>query len=139
MTEKQQENIQINLNELNQKIKHIKPEEILLWAYETFGKQFAVTTSFGIQSSVLLNMVSQSRLQKKIKIYWIDTGYLPKETYHYAEKLINDLSLEVEVLQSDGSTLQRMIMPPSTNNQTLKLTATQSDGSSTTKELDMGE
>jgi len=103
MTEKQQENIQINLNELNQKIKHIKPEEILLWAYETFGKQFAVTTSFGIQSSVLLNMVSQSPLQKKIKIYWIDTGYLPKETYQYAEKLINDLSLEIEVLQSDIS------------------------------------
>ena len=45
----------------------------------------------------------------------------------------------VEVLQSDGSTLQRMIMPPSTNNQTLIFTATQSDGSSTTKELDMGE
>ena len=55
------------------------------------------------------------------------------------KKLINDLSLEVEVLQSDGSTLQRMIMPPSTNNQTLIFTATQSDGSSTTKELDMGE
>ena len=30
-------------------------------------------------------------------------------------------------------------MPPSTNNQTLIFTATQSDGSSTTKELDMGE
>ena len=47
-------------------------------------------------------MISQSYLQK-IKIFWIDTGYLPPETYHYAEKLINDLSLEVEVLQSELS------------------------------------
>ncbi len=45
----------------------------------------------------------------------------------------------VEVLQSDGTTLQRLIMPPSTNNRTLVFTATKSDGSTTTKELDMGE
>ena len=48
-------------------------------------------------------MVSESCLQKKIKIFWIDTGYLPAETYQYAEKLINDLSLEIEVLQSELS------------------------------------
>ena len=40
---------------------------------------------------------------KSIKIFWIDTGYLPPETYHYAEKLIDNLSLEVEVLQSELS------------------------------------
>ena len=45
----------------------------------------------------------------------------------------------VEVLQADGSTLQRLIMPPSSNSTTLIFTATQSDGSTTTKELDMGE
>jgi len=78
-------------------------QEMLVWAHEKFENQFAITTSFGIQSSVLLNMISQSSLQKKIKIFWIDTGYLPPETYHYAEKLINDLSLEIEVLQSELS------------------------------------
>jgi len=45
----------------------------------------------------------------------------------------------VEVLQADGSTLQRLIMPPSSNSTTLIFTATQSDGSTKTKELDMGE
>ena len=48
-------------------------------------------------------MISKLCLQKKIKIFWIDTGYLPPETYQYAEKLIEDLSLEVEVLQSELS------------------------------------
>ena len=47
--------------------------------------------------------VNKLSLQRKIKIFWIDTGYLPPETYHYAEKLIEDLSLEVEVLQSELS------------------------------------
>tara|TARA_B100001109_G_C18726138_1_gene409668 strand:+ start:36 stop:758 length:723 start_codon:yes stop_codon:yes gene_type:complete len=103
MIEKIDTEIKSNLSNQNEKLLHMSPQEMLLWGYEKFDKEFAITTSFGIQSSVLLNMVSESSLQKKIKIFWIDTGYLPPETYHYAEKLINDLSLEIEVLQSELS------------------------------------
>ena len=103
MIEKIQKDIQPNLRKYNQELVDMKPQEMLTWGYEKFNNQFAITTSFGIQSSVLLNMVSKLCLQKKIKIFWIDTGYLPAETYHYAEKLIEELSLEVEVLQSELS------------------------------------
>ena len=91
------------IKEYNQELLDLKAQEILTWGYKKFDNQFAITTSFGIQSSVLLNMVSKLCLQKKIKIFWIDTGYLPPETYHYAETLINNLSLEIEVLQSELS------------------------------------
>ena len=103
MIENIQKDIQTNLRKYNQELVDIKPQEMLSWGYEKFDNQFAITTSFGIQSSVLLDMVSKLRLQKKIKIFWIDTGYLPLETYHYAETLIDNLSLEVEVLQSELS------------------------------------
>ena len=58
MIEKIQKNIQTNLREYNQKIVDMKPQGMLTWGYEKFDNQFAITTSFGIQSSVLLNMVS---------------------------------------------------------------------------------
>ena len=103
MIEKIDKDLKHNLQKYNQQLLSMKAQEILKWGHEKFGCQFAITTSFGIQSSVLLNMLSQSGLQKKIKIFWIDTGYLPQETYHYAQKLINDLSLEIEVLQSELS------------------------------------
>ncbi len=103
MIEKIQKESSSNLNKYNQILLDMNPQEMLLWGYKKFDNQFAITTSFGIQSSVLLNIVSKSSLQKKIKIFWIDTGYLPPETYQYAEKLINYLSLEVEVLQSELS------------------------------------
>ena len=103
MIENIHKDIQPNLRKYNQELVNMKPQEMLTWGYEKFDNQFAITTSFGIQSSVLLNMVSKLCLQKKIKIFWIDTGYLPQETYHYAEKLIENLSLEVEVLQSELS------------------------------------
>ena len=103
MIEKTQESIRINLEAHNKKFKDMTPEEIILWGYKNYDNHFAITTSFGIQSSVILHMVHQHSLQKKIKIFWIDTGYLPSETYKYAERLINDLSLEIEVLQSELS------------------------------------
>ncbi len=103
MIEKTLENIQTNLEGHNKNLKNMTPQEIILWGYKNFDSNFAITTSFGIQSSVILNMVHQCSLQKKIKIFWIDTGYLPSETYIYAERLINDLSLEIEVLQSELS------------------------------------
>ena len=103
MIEKTLESIQINLEGHNKKLKDMTPTEMMLWGYKNFENHFAITTSFGIQSSVILHMVKQCSLQKKIKIFWIDTGYLPSETYKYAERLINDLSLEIDVLQSDLS------------------------------------
>ena len=101
MIENIHKNIQPELiKKYNQELINMKPQGMLTWGYKKFDNQFAITTSFGIQSSVILDMVSKLCLQRKIKIFWIDTGYLPRETYQYAEKLIKDLSLEVEVLQS---------------------------------------
>ena len=65
MIEKIQKDIQTNLRKYNQELVDMKPQEMLTWGYEKFDNQFAITTSFGIQSSVLLNMVSKLCLQKK--------------------------------------------------------------------------
>ena len=81
MIENIHKDIQTNLRKYNKELLDMNPQGILSWGYETFDNQFAITTSFGIQSSVLLDMVSKLCLQKKIKIFWIDTGYLPQETY----------------------------------------------------------
>ena len=65
MIEKIQKDIHTNLRKYNQELVGLKPQEMVTWGYEKFDNQFAITTSFGIQSSVLLNMVSKLCLQKK--------------------------------------------------------------------------
>lgn len=74
----------------------------LAWALETFGSGLALTTSFGIQSAVLLHMVSELSQSSgnAIPVIWVDTGYLPPETYHYAEQLCGLLTLNLQVAQS---------------------------------------
>ena len=65
MIEKIHKDIQNNLMKYNQELVDMKPEGMLKWGYEKFDNQFAITTSFGIQSSVLLDMVNKLCLQKK--------------------------------------------------------------------------
>ena len=87
----------------NKELLNMSSIEKIEWAYKKFDNQLCFTTSFGIQSSVLLNLINKSSLKNKVKIFWIDTGYLPPETYRYARTLIDLFSLEIEVLQSDIS------------------------------------
>jgi len=81
-------------------------ERRLRWAYHTFGDGLVVTTSFGIQSAVLLHMVSrlgESIPGPGIPVLWVDTGYLPAETYHYADQLQELLPINLQVVQAELS------------------------------------
>ncbi len=92
--------IDFSLDETRSHLEPLKAEERLQWAYNQFKTNFAITTSFGIQSAVLLNMLHKIEVSSKIPVVWVDTGYLPPETYRYAEDLINKFNLNIKVIQS---------------------------------------
>ena len=78
----------------------LTPQQRLAWAVDRFGDRFALTTSFGIQSSVLLHMLSELPEAADVPVIWVDTGYLPPETYQYAETLQQRLNIRLVVAQS---------------------------------------
>ena len=92
-----------NLEKFNEELINLSSLEMIEWGLQKFENNLAFTTSFGIQSSVLLHLIQSSSLKNEVKIFWIDTGYLPKETYLYANTLINKLSLNITILQSEIS------------------------------------
>jgi len=65
------------------------------WALEQFPGQVALSTSFGVQSAVMLHLVT--RIDPQIPIVFIDTGYLFPETYLFAEQLTERLGLNLKV------------------------------------------
>ncbi|TFH20910.1 MAG: phosphoadenylyl-sulfate reductase [Myxococcales bacterium] len=71
---------------------------VLEWASERFGDGLAVSTSFGIHSAAILHLVTAVRADTKV--IWVDTGYLPTETYRYADELTQQLGLDLHVAQS---------------------------------------
>ncbi|HEY9888748.1 MAG TPA: phosphoadenosine phosphosulfate reductase [Candidatus Obscuribacterales bacterium] len=73
-------------------------KQITAWASQTFGDGLVMSTSFGIQSAVMLHLVTQ--VVPDIPIIWVDTGYLPPETYQFADALTERLKLNLKVYQS---------------------------------------
>jgi len=90
----------IPLEEARKHLNQLRAEERLAWALEQFGGNFVLTTSFGIQSAVMLHMLHTLKSGAEVPVIWIDTGYLPRETYCYAEELSNQLGLDIRAIQS---------------------------------------
>ena len=82
-------------------LESLSAEALMEWADVRFAGNLLVTTSFGIQSAVTLHLAS--RVRPNIPVVWIDTGYLPAETYRYAETLTDRLNLNLHIYQSDLS------------------------------------
>ncbi|PSR18077.1 phosphoadenosine phosphosulfate reductase [filamentous cyanobacterium CCP3] len=68
------------------------------WAANTFDTGLVMSTSFGIQAAVMLHLVTQ--VVPKIPVIWVDTGYLPDETYRFADQLTQRLNLNLKIYQS---------------------------------------
>jgi phosphoadenosine phosphosulfate reductase len=88
----------IDLQAVNQKLKNATSIQVVEWAAETFGDTLVMSTSFGIQAAVMLHLVST--VIPDIPVIWIDTGYLPPETYQFAQQLTERLNLNLKVYQS---------------------------------------
>ncbi|MEM6450821.1 MAG: phosphoadenylyl-sulfate reductase [Cyanobacteria bacterium P01_D01_bin.105] len=91
----------LDLPALNQTFDQSEATELIAWGHETFGKGLVMSTSFGIQSAVMLGLVTS--VIPDIPVIWVDTGYLPVETYRFANKLTQRLSLNLKVYQSPMS------------------------------------
>ena len=89
---------QLDLAMVNQQVGDYAARDLIIWARETFDTGLVLSTSFGIQSAVMLHLVTQ--VIPDIPIIWVDTGYLPVKTYRFAQALTERLNLNLKVYQS---------------------------------------
>ena len=65
-----------------------------------------MSTSFGIQAAVLLHLATT--VVPDIPVVWVDTGYLPRETYLYADELTQTLGINLKIVSNPSWTPARM-------------------------------
>lgn len=87
-----------DLPTLQTELENATAQQIITWAAQTFGPGLVMSTSFGIQAAVMLHLVTS--IVPNIPVIWIDTGYLPLETYQFADQLTGRLQLNLKVYQS---------------------------------------
>ncbi len=81
--------------------------EILSWAIETYGDGFAVSTSFQSEGMVIVDMIA--RLVTNPRIFTLDTGRLPAETYRMIEAVRLRYGVSVEVVCPDAAEVESMV------------------------------
>ncbi|MEQ9357645.1 phosphoadenylyl-sulfate reductase [Coleofasciculus chthonoplastes] len=89
---------QLDLEGVNRQLVDADATSMVKWAGETFGDGLVMSTSFGIQSALMLHLVT--RIVPDIPVIWVDTGYLPPKTYRFAEQLTEQLNLNLHIYQS---------------------------------------
>ncbi len=86
-----------DLGALDLELATLDASQLIQWASLVAGDRLAMSTSFGIHSAAMLHLVT--RMLPEIPVVWVDTGYLPAETYHFARELTERLNLNLKVYQ----------------------------------------
>jgi len=69
------------------------------WALKNLPRDHVVSSSFGIQSAVMLHLMTQA--VPDIPVLLFDTGYLFPETYQFVDELTERLNLNLRVFRAD--------------------------------------
>jgi phosphoadenosine phosphosulfate reductase len=71
-----------------------RPERVLEWAFDTFGEAVAISSAFGAEGMVLIDIAS--RVRKNFRLFTLDTEFLFPETYNLMDQVEQRYSITIE-------------------------------------------
>jgi phosphoadenosine phosphosulfate reductase len=86
------------LDDIQNRSESWKPEEILRWAFATFGNDVAMATGFGVEGMALIDIAA--RINPDVQIFTGDTEFLFPETYDLIDRVEKRYGIKVERLYS---------------------------------------
>jgi len=70
------------------------PQRVLSWAFTTFGNEVAISSAFGAEGMVLIDMAS--RVRKDFRLFTVDTEFLFSETYGLMDRIEQKYEIKIE-------------------------------------------
>jgi phosphoadenosine phosphosulfate reductase len=83
----------LDLETLNAVFENQQPTQVVEWAARQFGDGLVMSSSFGAESALLIHMATQ--VLPRVRVVFVDTGYLFPETHAFMEQLRRRLDLNV--------------------------------------------
>src|SRR6476619_7954865 len=85
-----------------------EPQEVIEWALSTFARdRIAICTSFQTDGMAILDMAW--RIRPDVRVFTVDTGRLPQETYALIDRVRQHYGLEVETYFPDSLELEALV------------------------------
>lgn len=82
-------------------------QDVVRLAYQRFGQNVALSSSFGAEDMVLVDMLM--KVDSKSRIFTLDTGRLPQETYDMMDTVRLRYQTRIEVILPDAAEVERMV------------------------------
>src|ERR1700690_2867960 len=70
------------------------PEHVLEWAFDTFGNAVAISSAFGAEGMVLIDIAS--RVRQNFRVFTLDTEFLFPETYNLMDQVEQRYGITIE-------------------------------------------
>ena len=83
-------------------------QEVLEWAFDTFGTKIALASSFGAEDVVIIDMMANID-KNKTKVFTLDTGRLNQETYDVMDAIRLRYGIPIEVYFPDQKEVEDMV------------------------------
>ncbi len=83
-----------------------RAEELLAWALDTFHPRIAISAAGGVDGLALLDMAW--RINPDVRVFTLDTGRLPPETYALFEEIRERYGINVEFEVPDGRDVAKL-------------------------------
>jgi phosphoadenosine phosphosulfate reductase len=83
---------------IHQLVEQWNPEDLLRWAFVTFGGYVEIASGFGPEGMVLIDIAA--RVQPEFRVFTLDTDFLFPETYKLLERVEKHYGIKVERLKS---------------------------------------
>src|SRR2546428_6985114 len=85
-----------------------EPQEVIEWALERFARErVAICTSFQADGMAILDMAW--RIRPDVRVFTVDTGRLPQETYDLIDKVRQHYGMDVETYFPDTRELEGLV------------------------------
>ena len=81
--------------------------DILSWAIDTFGDSFAIATSFQKEGMVILDLAS--RISAGVRVFTLDTGRLPDETYRMMDTVRQRYGIALEIVFPERAEVEQLV------------------------------
>jgi phosphoadenosine phosphosulfate reductase len=99
---------ELEAGDLSVEFEGAEPEELLEWAFERFAPGIAISTAFQVDGVALIDMASE--LVSEVRVFSVDTGRLPAETYELIEQLRDRYpGMRLDLLSPNPNQLARMV------------------------------
>lgn len=99
--------LETDVQELLEETRSQSAEELVQTVLARFGERVALASSLGVEDQVLTDMMCQTVAQPKI--FTLDTGRLPQETFEVIEGTRKKYGIEIEIIFPERDQVEHMV------------------------------